>query len=143
MGNRYSHLLQPLELGSVLLKNRMTAAAATPHFIQGTEPYPTEKWITMLANRARSGAAAVNINHLETGSTQESTPDFPPDHFSIMDFRKTTTHNYLCQAIDAIRYYGSIAQYPLGYNMLDETAGQGTPGILAAQGGAAGGPVVP
>ena len=110
MSSRYQHLLSPVEVGNILLKNRMTAAAATPHFIQGTEPYPTDKWITMLANRARAGAAVVNINHLETGSAQESDPDFPPDHFSIMDFRKTSTQNYLCQAIDAIRYYGAIAQ---------------------------------
>ena len=57
MSSRYQHLLSPVEVGNILLKNRMTAAAATPHFIQGTEPYPTDKWITMLANRARAGAA--------------------------------------------------------------------------------------
>ena len=64
MSIRYPHLLSPVQVGNVLFKNRMEATAATPHFIQGTEPYPTEKWITMMANRARNGAAGVYINHL-------------------------------------------------------------------------------
>ena len=68
MSIRYSHLLSPVQVGNVLFKNRMEATAATPHFVQGTEPYPTEKWITMMANRAKNGAAGVYINHLEHGS---------------------------------------------------------------------------
>ena len=43
MSIRYSHLLSPVQVGNVLFKNRMEATAATPHFVQGTEPYPTEK----------------------------------------------------------------------------------------------------
>ena len=62
MSIRYPHLLSPVQVGNVLFKNRMEATAATPHFIQGTEPYPTEKWITMMANRAKNGAAGVYIN---------------------------------------------------------------------------------
>lgn len=55
---RYPHLLSPVQVGNVLFKNRMEATAATPHFVQGTEPYPTEKWITMMANRAKTAPPA-------------------------------------------------------------------------------------
>jgi 2,4-dienoyl-CoA reductase-like NADH-dependent reductase (Old Yellow Enzyme family) len=117
--NRYVNLLTPLEVGNVLLKNRLTASPATPHFIQGTEPYPTEKWITMLANRARSGAAAVCVNHLEQATVQMSMDvDNHGDHFSNMDWQQTSMHNYLCQMIDAIRYYGAVTMYHLNENML-------------------------
>jgi len=109
---RYKNLLSPIQVGNVLLKNRMTATAATPHFLQGTEPYPTEKWITHIVNRAKNGAAAININHLERGSPQGGSLDIidnTPAHFCIMDITNTSCHNYLCQMIDGIRYYGSIA----------------------------------
>lgn len=116
---RYENLLSPIQIGSVLLKNRMTATAATPHFLQGVEPYPTEKWITHIANRAKNGAAAVNINHLETGSPQGGSLEgiaMTPNHFSIMDINNNSTHNYICQMIDALRFYGSIAvTNPMGY----------------------------
>ena len=77
MSIRYSHLLSPVQVGNVLFKNRMEATAATPHFVQGTEPYPTEKWITMMANRAKNGAAGVYINHLEHGSPAKAGIDLP------------------------------------------------------------------
>lgn len=131
--NRYMNLLTPVEVGDILLKNRMTASPATPHFIQGTEPYPTEKWITMLANRARSGAAAVCVNHLENATTQISLDiNNHGDHFSNMDWTSTSTHNYLCQMIDAIRYYGAATMYHLNENMLrtkdGPPGGSGGPG---------------
>ncbi len=55
MKNRYSAMLSPLQVGNVLMKNRLLSSAATPHFIQGTETFPTEKWITLMANRAKNG----------------------------------------------------------------------------------------
>ena len=105
----YSHLLSPLPVGNVLLKNRMIATAATPHFLQGTEPYPTEKWITMMVNRARNGAAVVNINHIEDPSPANGDPFDTRIHFCKMDSTNTAAHNYLCQMIDGIRFYGSLA----------------------------------
>lgn len=138
---RYKHLLSPIQIGNVMLKNRMTATAATPHFLQGTEPFPTEKWITHLVNRAKNGAAAININHLEHGSPQGGSLDFinnTPAHFCLIDINSTSSHNYLCQMIDGIRYYGSIAvTNPMGTytGMFGGPGMQGGPG-----GGGAGGP---
>ena len=105
----YKHLLSPVEVGGVLLKSRLTAQPSTPHFIQGAEPFPTEKWITLMANRARNGAAAVTIGHMERGTKQNTAIDDYGSHFSTMDFTSTSAHNYLCQMIDAIRYYGAYA----------------------------------
>ena len=139
MSNRYAAMLSPLPIGNVLLKNRMLASAATPHFIQGTEPFPTEKWITLMANRARNGAAVVHINHLEHPRPVQSDlklVNITPAHFSTLDIGSPSTHNYLCQMIDAIWLYGSIATTsPMGLQLrphMDEPfvpkPGEGGPG---------------
>ena len=62
MSNRYELLLSPIQVGNVLLKNRMVSTAGIPHMLQGTEEYPTDRLISHLANRAKNGAAAVYLN---------------------------------------------------------------------------------
>ena len=139
MSSRYSAMLSPLPIGNILLKNRMLSSAATPHFIQGTETFPTEKWITLMAQRARNGAAVVHINHLEHPHPMQPSLDLvnmTPAHFSTMDIGDPSAHNYLCQMIDAVRLYGSYAMTsPMGQQLrphMDEPfvpkPGEGGPG---------------
>lgn len=139
MKNRYSAMLSPLQVGNVLMKNRLLSSAATPHFIQGTESFPTEKWITLMANRARNGAAVIHINHLEHPRPMKpdlKLVDMTPAHFSTLDIGEPSTHNYICQMIDAIRLYGSVAMTsPMGLQLrphMDEPfvpkPGEGGPG---------------
>ena len=110
MGIRYRNLLKPLRVGELALKNRMTAAPSTPHYLQGAERFPTEKWITHFANRAKNGASVVTINHLTAGGMAiPGIPaiDNPPMHFNMVDMYDPGCQNYLCQMIDAIHYYGA------------------------------------
>lgn len=116
MSIRYPHLLSPLKVGNMVLKNRMTAAPSTPHFLQGTETAYTEKMITNWANRARNGAALVTINHLKVDMprfpvTEENKReiDFPGGHFNMCDMYDPTCQTYICQLLDAIHYYGGKA----------------------------------
>lgn len=107
---RYANLIKPLRVRGLVLKNRMTAAPSTPHYLQGLELYPTEKWITHFANRARNGASVVTINHLTAGGMAiPGVPaiDNPPMHFNMVDMYDPGCQNYLCQMIDAIHYYGA------------------------------------
>ncbi len=121
MSNKYPHLLSPLQVGDVLLKNRMMATAGMPHMLQGIEEYPTEKLILHLQNRARNGAAAVFLNFFMGGRPGDPAD---PDDIALYDAKmgfqmhdltsrvniaKTVSHNYLCQLIDAVRYYESVA----------------------------------
>lgn len=112
MALKYQALLSPLRIRNVILRNRMMSSASTPHFLQGTEKYPTEKIMTHFANRARSGAAAVTINHFAR-EEQPMPPvraiDNPPGHFNIFDAEDYSAQNYLCQTIDAIHFYGASA----------------------------------
>lgn len=139
MTNRYAAMLSPVQVGNVLMKNRLLSSAATPHFIQGTETFPTEKWITLMANRARNGAAVIHINHLEHPHPMKPDlhlVDMTPAHFSTLDVGDPATHNYICQMIDAIRLYGSVAMTsPMGLQLrphMDEPfvpkPGEGGPG---------------
>ena len=115
--NRYSALLTPLRVGDIVLKNRMMSSASTPHFLQGRELWPTEKIIGHFANRARSGAAAVTINHLHVDAMKMPgrTIDDPPAHFNMYELDDATCQNYMCQLIDAIHCYGSkVTGYIMG-----------------------------
>lgn len=91
----------------------MIATPALPHYVQGTEPYPTEKVMTLLINRAKNGAAAVAINHIEPHSplTHEGGLTYTDKvkHYVRMDPNYLSTHAYICQMIDGIRNYGAIA----------------------------------
>ncbi len=118
MNRRYEALLSPLKVRDVIYRNRMLSTASTPHFLQGKEPYPTEKIITHFANRAKSGAAAVSINHFHTDDMplHGRSIDNPPSHFNLYDIENGTCQNYLCQLIDAIHFYGAKAN---GYIMAD------------------------
>ena len=123
MSVRYPHLLSPLQVGNVLLKNRMVATAGIPHMLQGSENYPTDRIISHMSNRARNGAAAVYLNFAfrteegpggPPGRPGEVNMTFPP-HDEQINIAKVSAHNYLCQTIDAIRYYESIAiTQPMG-----------------------------
>ncbi len=146
MSVKYPYLLSPLQVGNVLLKNRMEATAGIPHMLQGTETYPTDRVITHMSNRAKNGAAAVYLNfamRLEEGPNAPSAAPgeiemtFPP-HDEKINIARTSSHNYLCQTIDAIRYYESIAvTQPMG--TYTRTDGPGRPGGSADK-GSGGGP---
>ncbi len=145
MENPYANLLSPIQIRGVLLKNRMIATAGIPHMLQGIEDYPTEKVITHVANRARNGAAAVHLNFFSNPNGGTS----PYDNMKMEDLYDTnmrfmghdltdrinmshlSCHNYLCQCIDQIRYYGSIASTtPMGSYRGEHggPAGPGGPG---------------
>ena len=57
--SHYPHLLQPLKVGNVYLKNRMASTNALPHYLMGPERFPAESVIQHVASCARNGAAIV------------------------------------------------------------------------------------
>lgn len=136
MSKRYELLLSPLQVGNVLLKNRMVSTAGIPHMLQGTEEYPTDRLISHLANRAKNGASAVYLNFAmrteegpggPPGRPGEVNMTFPP-HDTQVNIAKTSAHNYLCQTIDAIRYYESIAiTQPMGSYSREDGGREGSP----------------
>ncbi len=115
MVKRYRHLLSPVQVGGIIFKNRMFAAAGQPHHIQGGENYPTDIMFARYENIAKNQAAAVTITDLSFGSG----PQFPksnkielkesPNHSMSFDLTDENCQNYICHLIDALHFYGAKA----------------------------------
>jgi len=121
MKNKYGHLMAPIKVGSLLLKNRLISTNSMPHFLQGPERYPSDAIIHHFASRAKNGAAIVTCTGINSSYGLAELPAPPgggdTPHFPSFDFRDPKCQNYLIQLADAIHYYGSKAsmnfQFPI------------------------------
>jgi 2,4-dienoyl-CoA reductase-like NADH-dependent reductase (Old Yellow Enzyme family)/thioredoxin reductase len=105
-GGRYIHLLSPVKIGNVVLKNRMISTKAQPSGLQGPETFPNEALINYFVNVAKNGAAVVTI---------------AVNRFNLDD---QNVRGIITQMTDAIHFYGSKVNAPLtqggepqGYNI--------------------------
>lgn len=64
MNHRYSHILTPVRVGDLVLKNRLINSKSIPEGLQAQDPanYLTEQTISFAANIARNGAAIVTCS---------------------------------------------------------------------------------
>lgn len=129
MNNRYYHLLSPVKIGGVILKNRMISSNAMPHYLQGPERYPAEGLISFYAGLARNGAAIVTFPERLPPDTDSKEP-LPPDaarmpYFDIFD---VSLQNYFSQLADAVHFYNTklsislVPMLPHGYGICDRPA---------------------
>lgn len=124
MSHRYSHLLSPIKIGNVVLKNRMLHANALPHFLQGPETFPADAVISFYAGVARNGAAVVTCR---CGRGVMPRKDLHGDgaHTDMFDINDPAVQNSFSQLADAIHFYDSKASAsiritdPEGYNISD------------------------
>ncbi|MBN1627823.1 MAG: hypothetical protein JW944_14990, partial [Deltaproteobacteria bacterium] len=146
---RYSHLLSPIKIGNVVLKNRMINTLGLPHFFQGPETFPNDQVISHYAGIARNGAAIVTVweaslTPLNDG-TLESRKGIDGDraHTYMWDAADAGVQNYFNQLTDAIHFYGSKASIairispPEGYG-ISVAAGRSHGGPPGGPGGAPG-----
>jgi 2,4-dienoyl-CoA reductase-like NADH-dependent reductase (Old Yellow Enzyme family)/thioredoxin reductase len=108
--NKYSHLLSPIKIGNVVLKNRMMATRSLPSHLQGPETFPADPVMSHVANVARNGAAVVTLS---------------VEKYNLDD---SSVQNYIAQLTDVIHFYGARAnvcltqfQEPRGYSISDIT----------------------
>ncbi len=120
----YPHLLSPIKIGNVILRNRLVAANALPHFLQGPETFPNDQVIEHVAGLARNGAGIVQF---ADWSNPEQRVAFNPDgkRFPMYDLSDPSVHNYLCQLAAAVHFYGAklslaLMEFgPKGYEICD------------------------
>lgn len=125
--SNYAHLLSPIKIGNVVLRNRMVATNALPHFLQGPETFPNDQVIEHVAGLARNGAAVVQF---ADWTNQEQRVAFNPDgkRFPMYDLSDPSVHNYLCQLSAAVHFYGAkmclaVMEFgPKGYEIVDTPA---------------------
>jgi 2,4-dienoyl-CoA reductase-like NADH-dependent reductase (Old Yellow Enzyme family)/thioredoxin reductase len=129
MSNKYSHLLSPIKIGNVVLKNRMLATKSTLHFLQGPESFPNDQMLHMYADRAKNGAAVVECNPgwniKPRGPLDKIANNRDSAHSPMWDIEDPAVQNYFSQMTDAIHFYDSKACAQLrvkeiaGYNISD------------------------
>jgi len=135
--SRYVHLLSPLKIGNVILKNRMYSTHAVPHNLQGGENFPAEPSRYYAANLAKNGAAIVTCRIITNRVRKDLGGDSA--HMVIYDLEDYGVQNYLDQLVEGIHCYGSKAGFPIDLSL----PGQSQPGMPSAMmmpgAGAAGG----
>jgi len=126
--DRYSHLLSPIRIGNVVLKNRMMQAVSFPRYMMGPETFPSEQVINHYANIAKNGCSICMLMPISSGNRTQSGAGGAPggmpvlpagqsgkkivtegDHMPVWDAESVTVQHYLAQMTDAIHYYGSLA----------------------------------
>ena len=113
MAGTYDHILKPLRVGNVVLRNRLFTAPMGLHCLQGSELYPTQAIIQHYAAKAKGGAAVVTCS----GTRAYSTP--PNYNFICYDLYSGDCQHYLAQLADAIHFYGAKASMEISVSPED------------------------
>jgi 2,4-dienoyl-CoA reductase-like NADH-dependent reductase (Old Yellow Enzyme family)/thioredoxin reductase len=61
--NEYPHLLSPLRIRNVVLKNRILHTPSPPHFLQGPENYPSDTYRSHYTEMAKNAAIVTMVEH--------------------------------------------------------------------------------
>ena len=104
---KYKKLLQPILVGSQVIKNRLIYPNASPHFLQGPETYPSDNYRAFTSNLARNGAAIVTVAEWNNPNQRKGPADMDMTHMQSFDTTDPSVHNYLAQMADEVHFYGS------------------------------------
>lgn len=120
----YKKLLSPIQVGNVILKNRLGYPNASPHFLQGPETYPAEPYRAFTANLAKNGAAFITVAEWANYPQQRQGPvDMDGTHMQAFDMTDPAVHNYISQMCEEVHFFGSklilnaMLEYPQGYTL--------------------------
>ena len=106
---KYPLLTSPLKIGNTVLKSRLLATRALPHFLQGGETHPTDSVINYYANIARNGAAIVTVSGGFALQDRRQMPVNDMQHAPMYDPSEPAGQNYFSQLAEAIHFHGSLA----------------------------------
>ena len=99
----YPHLLKPIKVGEIILKNRMQSSNSMPHFSQGPERYPADPIMGHYLGRSKNGAAFVTFCSMEDDPDSPTFPDWlDMSHFPQFDMFDAQCQNYIVEMIEAM-----------------------------------------
>ncbi|MBP1736880.1 MAG: FAD-dependent oxidoreductase [Oscillospiraceae bacterium] len=104
MNHKYAHILSPVQIGNVFLKNRLMVSKSVSQELQGPEPFPAEATISYLEQYARNGAAIVTC---PIGSWPEDRID--NTFVSKFEMEDRRVLNYFGQMTRRIHNHNSLA----------------------------------
>lgn len=134
MSKKYSHVLQPIRIGNVILKNRLLSSNSLPHFLMGPESFPSDPVMLYQTGLARNGAAIVTT--LDWSDQRQRNGGGDGCHFPMFNLEDPSVQNYMNQLADGIHFYhskASVAIMPLppkGYGVIAEEHGPFWPNEL-------------
>ncbi len=113
MSVKYSHILSPVKVGNLVLKNRLISGNSLPHFLQGPETFPAEPTINHVVKMAQNGAAVVTFADW-TKMDQRTSFNEDGKRFPMFTLDSDpSVENYICQLADQVHYYGSYISLAL------------------------------
>jgi 2,4-dienoyl-CoA reductase-like NADH-dependent reductase (Old Yellow Enzyme family)/NADPH-dependent 2,4-dienoyl-CoA reductase/sulfur reductase-like enzyme len=124
MAKKYQHLLSPLKIGNVVVKNRTLFPNASPHFLQGPEIFPAESLRAFYANIAKNGCAIITLAEWSNPNQRKGPYYSDGPHMQNFDYTDPSVGNYFSQLADEIHFYGSkilvginFPDFPEGYSL--------------------------
>jgi NADPH-dependent 2,4-dienoyl-CoA reductase/sulfur reductase-like enzyme len=103
--NKYNHLLSPLKIRNVILKNRMFHTLSNPHFLQGPENFPADQTRAYYANLAKN-AGIVSVRVDAGLPRKERSGDSA--HMMIFESEDAGVQNYISQMMEGVHSMGSL-----------------------------------
>lgn len=103
---KYSHLMGPVKVGSLVLKNRMIATSCLPHFLQGPETFPSESILSFVEDIAKAGAAIVTIP--DRFDNTRMVPMEDVKRGPCWDPSDPSVDNYLSLLCETVHFQGSF-----------------------------------
>ena len=107
MNTRFPQLLSPIQIGAHILKSRIIAPQALPHYLQGSEPYPGDATIAHVANIAKNGAAIVAFGAWD--DTDQRKAGGTASHFPMFDYTNPANETYVWQLVECIHFFESLS----------------------------------
>ena len=104
LNHRYSHILSPVKIGNVVLKNRIFATKCISQELQGPENFPAESNIQYVEDLAKNGASMVVLT---VGSFPQDRVGAPQmSEFDMGNFRVL---RYFVQEVERVHAHNSLA----------------------------------
>lgn len=135
------HLLSPLRIRNVVLKNRIMHTVSPPYLLQGPENYPADAYRNHYSNMAKN-AAIVSMNTHFGAYPKTYTPNQhgPSANFSDDIWEDIPpVHNYVERMIEDIHCEGALVYYagPTGPLAMSTSGGLAVQGTEAKEAGTA------
>ena len=119
MNTKYPHLFAPFKLGNRILKSHLITSPSGMHMNRASEPFVTDTLISYYENKARNGAAMIQVN----GGVMDYDPDSQDGFHANHDVMDPRNRRAIAQLVDSIHMYGSLANVnlhlglPAGYDV--------------------------
>jgi NADPH-dependent 2,4-dienoyl-CoA reductase/sulfur reductase-like enzyme len=109
---KYKHILSPLKIRNVIVKNRLFYTVSIPQYLMGPETYFSDVVRAYYANIAKS--AAIVTPRLQTGlpGATHKTSILDQAHMMLLDHENPAVQNYTDQMIEGIHSMGSLVVAP-------------------------------